>query len=81
MKDIGQDEEKWVYFLHKNNLVGVFSFLLDAGSPLQFITAQFLYLCDPFVPNSKLRNLAAILEDKKESENLLRILNASEKNG
>ncbi len=81
MKDIGEEEENWVYFLHKNNLAGAFSFMLEAGSPLQFISAQFLYLLAPFIPQGKLNKLAKILENKQESENFLKLLNASGKNG
>ncbi|MBE0686453.1 MAG: hypothetical protein IH585_10675 [Anaerolineaceae bacterium] len=64
--------------MQRYHLVGLFRFLLDAAGPVRIVAAQSLWLTQPFVQNSIISQLAAVLEDQDQSKAFLEYVNNRE---
>jgi hypothetical protein len=69
------DWTNWVEVLRRFNLQGLASWLLEAGSPLRLLSAQLLYIGQPFVGGKNIAAIAHMLEDEDETEAFLYYLN------
>ena len=67
----------WTDFLRKQGLTGLAAWLLEASGPLNILSAQLLYLGQPFAPtsaNQGLRALANLLEQEDEAKAFIALL-------
>jgi len=71
---------QWAQYLQRNHLIGIFRFLLDAAGPVRIVAAQSLWMTQPFVQNSIISQMAAILEDQEQSKAFLEYVNNREFN-
>jgi hypothetical protein len=78
MSESGDSWDELAQFLHQKKLSGLFQFILDAGSPINILIAQTLYLISPFFSNKNWENLAEIFENKKKSYEFLEYLRSQE---
>jgi hypothetical protein len=62
---------QWVQYLQRYHLIGIFRFLLDAAGPIRIVAAQSLWMTKPFIQNSTISQLAAVLEDQEQSRAFL----------
>jgi len=62
------DWSQWAESLRRFKLDGLASWLLEAGSPLTLLTAQALYISQPFVGGKRLDALAHMLEEEEETQ-------------
>ena len=73
-----QSREKWhnwAVFLRRYKLDGLASWLLEAGSPLNLIGAQALYIGQPFVgAKNQTESIAQMLEDENETQAFVHFL-------
>ena len=58
---------KWSETLSRFHLKGLVGWLLEAGEPLALVGAQLLYVGEPFIGGSTVKELAAFLEDQEET--------------
>jgi hypothetical protein len=66
-----QPHEKWHNWaetLRRYKLDGLASWLLEAGSPLNVLGAQALYVTQPFVGGKQFDAIAQMLEDEDETQ-------------
>ncbi len=56
----------WAVFLRRYQLDGIVTWLLEAGRPLAFVSAQILYFGRPFL-GQEVDSLAQMLESGDES--------------
>ena len=66
-----QSHEKWHNWaetLRRYKLDGLASWLLEAGSPLNVLGAQALYVTQPFVGGKQFDAIAQMLEDEDETQ-------------
>ncbi len=66
-----QSREKWHNWaetLRRFKLDGLASWLLEAGSPLNILGAQALYISQPFVGGKQIGSIAQMLEDENETQ-------------
>jgi hypothetical protein len=66
-----QPREKWHNWaetLRRLKLDGLVSWLLEAGSPLNVLGAQALYVSQPFVGGKQIGSIAQMLEDENETQ-------------
>lgn len=68
------DWSKWIETLRRFKLDGLASWLLEAGSPLNLLGAQALYIGQPFVGGKQLEAIAHMLEDEKETQTFIHYL-------
>jgi len=71
---------RWVEVLRRYQLHGLVSWFLDAGRPLSFLSAQFLYMASPFVGIGAER-VGRLLESAEESDAFGRLLSPDEPTG
>jgi len=62
------DWSQWAESLRRFKLDGLASWLLEAGSPLTLLTAQVLYIGQPFAGGKKLEAVAHMLEHEEETQ-------------
>ena len=78
-----QSREKWhnwAVFLRRYKLDGLASWLLEAGSPLNLIGAQALYIGQPFVgAKNQTESIAQMLEDEDETQAFINFLRSEVK--
>ncbi len=65
---------KWAESLRRLKLDVVAAWLLEAGGPLTVLSAQAVYLGQPFLGGKKLDSLAHMLEEEEESQAFARYL-------
>lgn len=58
----------WAHFLHRWNLQGAASILLETAGPLTVILAQLVYFGQPFAPGPQGQALAQMLENRQEGK-------------
>ncbi len=68
---------QWAETLHRYQLDGVASWLLDAGRPLALLSAQILYFGRPFLGRG-VESLAYLLESDDEARAFASFLEAEE---
>ena len=68
------DWPKWAETLSHFKLQGLASWLLEAGSPLRLLSAQLLYIGQPFIGGNHLKSIAHMLENEDETEAFLHYL-------
>lgn len=68
---------RWVEVLRRYQLNGLVGWFLDAGRPLSFLSAQFLYMASPFV-GAGAERWGRLLESGEEAEAFARLLSADE---
>lgn len=64
-----QPHEKWHNWaetLRRYKLDGLASWFLEAGSPLNVLGAQALYVTQPFIGGKNFESIAQMLEDEEE---------------
>lgn len=66
---------QWAHYLQRYHLIGFFRFLLDAAGPVRIVAAHSLWMTQPFVQNSIISQLAAVLEDQEQSKAFLEYVN------
>ncbi len=72
----GRDEwGRWAETLRRFQLDGLVGWILDAGRPFAFLSAQLMYLASPFV-GSGAERVGRLLESDEESEAFLQLLGA-----
>jgi hypothetical protein len=72
----GRDQwPRWAEALRRYQLHDLVGWFLDAGRPLSFLSAQFLYMASPFVGIGAER-VGRLLESDEESEAFARLLRA-----
>jgi len=59
---------EWAGFLHQWGLQGLAVWLLEAGGPLTLLSAQVLYIGQPFLGSQRVGALAHVLEDHDEAQ-------------
>lgn len=73
-----QSREKWHNWaesLRRYKLDGLASWLLEAGSPLNLLGAQALYISQPFVGGKhQIESIAQMLEDENETQAFVHFL-------
>ena len=72
-----QSRDKWHNWsetLRRFKLDGLVSWLLEAGSPLNLLGAQALYISQPFVGGKQVASIAQMLEDEDETQAFLHFL-------
>ena len=70
-KHLSTDElEHWVDFLQVHNLVDLTAVLLNYASAWGFVGGQILWMLTPFFGESKLKQLAELLEDPEALQEL-----------
>ena len=72
-----QSRDKWHSWsetLRRFKLDGLVSWLLEAGSPLNLLGAQALYISQPFVGGKQVASIAQMLEDEDETQAFLHFL-------
>jgi hypothetical protein len=65
---------KWADSLRRLRLDGFAAWLLEAGGPFTILSAQAVYLSQPFLGGKKLDSLAHMLEEDEESQAFARYL-------
>ena len=65
---------KWAESLRTLKLDGIVAWLLEAGAPLTILSAQALYISQPFVGGEKINSLAHMLEQEDETQAFARYL-------
>jgi len=58
----------WAESLRRYKLDGLASWLLEAGSPLNLLGAQALYIGQPFMGGQQFAAIAQMLEDENETQ-------------
>ena len=58
----------WARFLRQWGLQGLAVWLLEAGGPLTLLSAQVLYIGQPFLGPQRVDALAHVLEDHDEAQ-------------
>jgi hypothetical protein len=71
---------QWAQYLQHYHVIGLFRFLLDSAGPIRIVAAQSLWMTQPFVQNSIISQLAAVLEDQEQSKAFLKYINNREFN-
>jgi hypothetical protein len=72
-----QSRDKWHSWsetLRRFKLDGLVSWLLEAGSPINLLGAQALYVSQPFVGGKQITSIAQMLEDEDETQAFLHFL-------
>jgi len=72
-----QSRDKWHSWsetLRRFKLDGLVSWLLEAGSPINLLGAQALYISQPFVGGKQITSIAQMLEDEDETQAFLHFL-------
>jgi hypothetical protein len=64
----------WAASLRRLKLDGLAAWLLEAGGPLTVLSAQALYLSQPFLGGNQLNVLAHMLEEEDETQAFARYL-------
>lgn len=62
------DWPQWVETLRRFKMDGFASWILDAGAPLTVLSAQALYIGQPFMGGDKINALAHMLEEESETQ-------------
>ena len=62
--------EHWVKFLQEHNLVDIATVIINWSGAWGFIGGQFLWMLTPFFGESKLTQLAELLEDPEALQEL-----------
>lgn len=79
---IQQIWQPWVRNLHHWGIEGVVATFLEVAGPVNFIGAQFIYLCQPFLEHSvsdqKIKALTGILEDPAQTQLFISSLREAE---
>ena len=65
---------EWAQSLRRLKLDVLAAWLLEAGGPLTVLSAQAVYLGQPFLGGKKLDSLAHMLEEDEESQAFARYL-------
>ena len=65
---------RWSETLRRFKLDGLVSWLLEAGSPINLLGAQALYISQPFVGGKQITSIAQMLEDEDETQAFLHFL-------
>jgi hypothetical protein len=68
------DWSVWAETLRRFKLDGLASWLLEAGSPLTLLTAQALYIGQPFAGGKRIEAIAHMLEEEEETQAFIRYL-------
>ncbi len=69
---------QWAETLHRYQLDGIASWLLDAGRPLALLSAQLLYFGRPFLGRD-VSSLAHLLESENEARAFVSFLDTEER--
>ena len=72
-----QSHEKWQNWaetLRRIKLDGLVSWILEAGSPLNLLGAQAIYMSQPFIGGEQVESIAHMLEDENEMQAFARFL-------
>lgn len=69
----------WAETLRKLKLDGLASWLLEAGAPLTVLSAQALYMSQPFLGGKNWNSFAHMLEQDEEVQAFARYLRGEER--
>ena len=72
------DWSKWAESLRRLKLDGFAAWLLEAGGPLTILSAQAVYMSQPFIGGKNLNSLAQMLEDDDQTQAFARYLRKEE---
>ena len=72
------DWSKWAESLRRLKLDGIAAWLLEAGGPLTILSAQAVYMSQPFIGGKNLNSLAQMLEDDEQTQAFARYLREEE---
>jgi hypothetical protein len=72
------DWSHWAESLRRYKLDGLAAWLLEAGAPLTILSAQALYLSQPFLGGKQLSSFAHLLEEDEEVQAFARYLRGEE---
>jgi hypothetical protein len=72
------DWSKWAESLRRLKLDGFAAWLLEAGGPLTILSAQAVYMSQPFIGGKNLNSLAQMLEDDEQTQAFARYLREEE---
>lgn len=79
---IQQIWQPWVRNLHRWGVKDIVVTFLEVGGPINFIGAQIIYLCQPFlkysVSDQQIDALAGILEDPAQTKLFISLLREAE---
>lgn len=83
MSDLHQKTwQKWEDYLRRMGLQQIAASLLEAGAPLNLVSAQLVYLSQPllsaFFSNEQLRALASLLEEPHHTAEFVDSLKGTE---
>jgi len=68
----------WAETLRRFKLDGIASLLLEAGSPLRLLSAQALYIGQPFMGGNQLEAFAHMLEEDEETLAFIKYLHGED---
>ena len=72
------DWSKWAESLRRLKLDGFAAWLLEAGGPLTILSAQAVYMSQPFIGGKNLNSLAQMLEEDEQTQAFARYLREEE---
>jgi len=72
------DWSHWAESLRRFKLDGLASWLLEAGAPLTLLSAQALYIGQPFLGGKQWNSFAQMLEEDEEAQAFARYLRGEE---
>ena len=72
------DWSKWAESLRRLKLDGFAAWLLEAGGPLTILSAQAVYMSQPFIGGKNLNSLAQMLEEDDQTQAFARYLRGEE---
>jgi hypothetical protein len=72
------DWSKWAESLRRLKLDGFAAWLLEAGGPLTILSAQAVYMSQPFIGGKNLNSLAQMLEEDEQTQAFARYLRGEE---
>jgi hypothetical protein len=74
--------EPWVRNLHRWGVQDMVAAILEAAGPVNFMGAQLIYLCQPFlklkISDQKIEALTGILEDPAQTQSFISSLREAE---
>lgn len=73
-----KDWSQWTEVLRRLKLDGLVSWLLEAGSPLAPLSANALYIVQPFIGGKTIGSIAHMLEEEEEIQGFVRTLRGEE---
>jgi hypothetical protein len=65
---------KWAESLRRLKLDGLAAWFLEAGGPVTVLSAQLVYISQPFIGGKKWDSLAHMLEEEEETSSFARYL-------